>query len=625
MAGGIGVGKFSADRGEGSAITPGAGLSKKRKKYENLRAQMANERSSFEAHWRDLNDFILPRRARFFLSDTNRGERRNLKIIDSTASLSCRTLRSGMMAGITSPARPWFRLATPDADLDEFPAVKDWLYTVTQRMTTAFIRSNVYNTLPILYGDMGVFASSAMLIDEDFENIIRTQPFPIGSYYIANDKDRKVRVFFREFRMTIRQLVEEFGLLSDNTIDWTRFSSYIQREWEAGNYETWVDVCHVITKNDEYDPRKLQSQFKLYSSCYYEKGTSATDKKGYFRSADDERFLRESGYDYFPVLAPRWEVTGEDVYGTDCPGMTALGDIKQLQLTERRGAQALEKKINPPMTGPNALRATKVSLLPGDVTYVDTPADRAGFRPVHEVTLSLVELENKQEQVRNRIQRSFYEDLFLMLTMSDRREITAREIDERHEEKLLALGPVLEQLNQDLLDPMIDITFNTMHNQGHIPPPPEELQGTKLRVEYTSVMAQAQKLIGLAGIERFAGFAGEISKVNPQALDKVDTDQMLDVYSELTSIPPGIVRSDEHVAAIRQDRAQQAQAAQTAEIAGQAAKAAKDLSGTDTGGKNALTDLISQAQAGQIAPGVQQTPPGQAKLPPGNANGRNKS
>jgi hypothetical protein len=77
----------------------------KRNLYEILRAQMESERSSFISHWRDLSDFILSRRARFFVSDVNKGDRRNLKIIDNTCTLASRTLRSGMMAGVTSPAR----------------------------------------------------------------------------------------------------------------------------------------------------------------------------------------------------------------------------------------------------------------------------------------------------------------------------------------------------------------------------------------------------------------------------------------------------------------------------------------------------------------------------------------
>ena len=496
------------------------------------------------------------------------------------------------MSGITSPARPWFKLTTPDPDLSEIGPVKQWLHIVSQRMSNIFLKSNIYNSLPIVYGDLGVFGTSAMLIEEDFEDVIYTQSLPIGSYWIAKDNKGKVNTFMREFQMTVRQVVSKFGMNQmTGKIDWSKFSDFIKSEWDKGNYETWIYVRHIIKPNDEYDNKKLGAKFKKYVSCYYESGGGNTNAYNQNYLYDD-RFLSESGYDYFPILCPRWEVTGEDVYGTDCPGMTALGDIKQLQTGEKRSAQAIDKMVNPPMTGPTSLRSAKASILPGDITYVDVREGQQGFRPAHEVNARISELEGKQQQVRERIQRSFYEDLFLMLSNLDRRQITAREIEERHEEKLLALGPVLEQMNQDLLDPIIDITFDIMNRQGMIPQPPEELQGIPLKVEYISVMAQAQKLVGISGIERFSSYVAQVAAINPEALDKFNIDQAIDEYGMITSIPPSLIRTDEEVAAMRQQRAQAAQQQQQVEQFNQISQGARNLSQTDTEKENGLTQML---------------------------------
>ncbi len=569
-----------------------------RVKLEVLRAQLENERSTFLTHWRDLGDFILPRRPRFFTSDTNKGDRRNQKIIDITPTLAVRTLASGMMAGITSPARPWFRLTTPDPDLSEYGAVKDWLDIVTRRMGSVFLRSNLYNTLPTVYKDLGVFATGAMSIEEDFDDTIRTYPFPIGSYTISNNEQLKVDIFFREFRMTVRQIVSKFGQRDvDGNVDWSNISSHVKNMWEQHNRETWIDVCHVIQPNADYNPNKIQAKFKKFSSVYYEKGISERGGS-YLGNTQYDVALSEKGYDYFPILAPRWETTGEDSYGTSCPGMDALGDIKQLQLGERRAAQAIEKMVNPPMTAPTSMRSQKASILPGDITFVDIREGQQGFRATHEVNFDISHLEQKQAQIRQRISRAFYEDLFLMLANSDRRQITAREIDERHEEKLLALGPVLEQLNQDLLDPLIDNTFAIMLRQGQIPRPPDELQGVTLKVEYISIMAQAQKLAGLSGIERFTSFASQVAQVDPQVMDKIDRDQLIDEYAEITGIPNKIVRTDEAVAAIREGRQRQQAAAMAPQVIKDVSESAKNLAGADLEGNNALTELMKQSRAG---------------------------
>lgn len=573
----------------------------RRQKYEIIRQQLENERATFLSHWRDIGDHVFPRRPRFTVTDGNRGERKNQKIIDNTSTLSARTLRSGMMSGITSPARPWFRLSVPDFALGEMASVKFWLSAVTDRMSAMFLKSNLYNVLPVIYGDLGAFGTAAMLIDPDPEDIIRCLPVPIGSYTIANDDKLRVRVFYRDFRMTVRQLVQMFGEVSKSgVINWEKnFSEHVKNLYLNGHLESWIDVRHCIMPNDDYDPRRLESKYKKYISVYYEAGSQGYDSGNYL-TLDYDKYLREKGYDYFPVLCPRWEVTGEDVYGTECPGMTALGDIKQLQLGEKRAFQAIEKMINPPMVAPTSLKQQKASILPSDITYVDIREGQQGFRPAHEINFRIQELEAKQEQCRQRIRRAFYEDLFLMLANTTRRQITAREIEERHEEKLLALGPVLEQLNQDLLDPLIDIGFQRMLEEGQIPEAPEEIRGANLKVEYISIMAQAQKLVGISSVERFTQFVGGLAGLNPSVLDKLDADQLVDVYGDITSVPPSVIKTDEDVAVIRGQRAQAAAQQRQAEMMMQGTSAVKNLSQSSLEGDNALSRLAEVANAGRL-------------------------
>lgn len=564
----------------------------KREAFEIIRSQLENERSSFIGHWRDLGDYILPRRPRFTVSETNQGNKKNQKIIDSTATLASRTLRSGLMGGVTSPARPWFRLTTPNPEVAERADIKAWLHLVNQRMLTVFIRSNLYNVLPIIYGDIGVFGTGAIFMEEDFGKVVQFYALPVGSYMLGLNDKYSVSVFMRDFRMTVRQVIDKFGKRKPSgEVIFDNFSDHIKHQAEAKQLESWVEVTHAIRPNPKHDPKQLDSKFKAFQSVYYERGTAGGTGANYLRDEDD-KYLRESGYDRFPVLAPRWETTGEDVYGTQCPGMTALGDIKQLQLQEKRIAQAIEKSINPPMSGPTALRNQKATILPGDITYIDVREGQQGFKPTHEVRTPIGDIEQKQQQIRERISKAFYEDLFLMLAQSDRRQITAREIDERHEEKLLALGPVLQQLDQDLLNPLIDNTFEIMNRQGMVPPAPEEIQGGELKVEYISIMAQAQKLVGISTLERFTGFVGQVAQVNPEILDKVNEDEVIDSYGDMTSVPPGIIRSKEEVDEIRQQRAKAQAAQQQMEAMKQGAGAAKDLSQADTSGENALTQLM---------------------------------
>ena len=562
---------------------------KTKKRLRQLWTQLETERSSWIPHYADLADFILPRRVRFNTSDRNKGDKRNQKIINNTATIAARTLRSGMQAGVTSPARPWFRLTTYDPALAEREAVKYWLHDVTNIMNTIMLRSNLYNSTPIVYGDLGVFGTAAIAVLEDDVSVFRTYVPPVGSYVLSTNERGIVDLFARESEMTVRQIVLRFAKRADKsgTIIWDNISSTVQRLWMNDNFEAGVPVKHFVMPNDAYDTDAIDPQYKKFKSCYFEDAESP------------DTFLSQSGFDEFPILAPRWDVLGEDVYGHS-PGMDALGDIKALQVMERRKAQANEKKVNPPMTGPSSLRNQKATLLAGDITYTDVREGQQGFRPAHEVNFSVKELMLDIQEHQRRIQRAFYEDLFLMLTLSDRREITAREIQERHEEKLLMLGPVLERINDEMLDPLIDRTFAIINRAGFFPPPPKELEEYDLKVEYLSVMAQAQKLVSVATMERFATFVRTAAEVNPEILDKVDSDQMIDEYANMTGVVPRVVRSDDAVAEIRDKRRQMQEAQARAENVERMAKAGKAMATSPMDQDSILNRVLDNAGNGVI-------------------------
>jgi hypothetical protein len=214
---------------------------------------------------------------------------------------------------------------------------------------------------------------------------------------------------------------------------------------------------------------------------------------------------------------------------------------------------------------------------------------------VFDVNLRLDFLLQDIQDVRGRINASFFADLFMMIADAEVGKMTATEVAARQEEKMLMLGPVLERLNNELLYPLVDITFDELLQGGGIPPAPDEMQGMELKVDFVGILAQAQKAIGVNSIDRFLGMAGGVAQFNPEVVDKIDTDKLMDVYSDKLGAPPEIIRSDEKVAGIR-DARNKAQAAQAqAAAVEQASKAARNLGATPTGGgSNAAQDMINQ-------------------------------
>jgi hypothetical protein len=563
-----------------------------RQRYTKRLAALKNERASWIEHWRELGEYISPRRFRYLYADTNKGWKRNHNIINNTATKAARTLSSGMMAGITSPARPWFRLSTPDPSMAEYGPVRAWLEVVEERLRDAFLKSNVYNGLHSVYEYLGTFGTSVMHVEEDSQDLLRAYVFPIGQFCLGNSSRLQVDTVVREFSMTVGQLVEKFGI--DNVSD------RVRDQHKSNQTETWVQVVHFVEPNPDAKPGQASPKHMPVRSCWYE-------------ATGDENapFLREGGFEEFPMMATRWSVTGEDVYGAS-PGMEALGDVKAMQLFERRKGQAMDKIINPPMRAPMSLQNMRASLLPGDVTYVAENSAGQTFSPAIEINPAAIQVaEASIREHEQRINSAYFADLWLMMANAEQTDMTAREVAERHEEKMLQLGPVMERLEGELLDPLIDRAFGILLRAGQLPKAPKELQGQSLRVEYLSIMAQAQKMLGTASIERLAGFVGNLAAVRPEVMDKVDVDQMVDEYAANLGVKSNLIVADEQVQAMREQRNQAAQQQAAQQQAMVAAQGAKTLAQADTSGDNALTRLL-QGVGG--AAGAQAAPNGGGQL-----------
>ena len=535
--------------------------------------QLKQERASWWMHWQEITQNLLPRSGRYFVQDRDKGWRRHNNIYDNTGTRALRVLGAGMMAGATSPARPWFRLATADPDLNSYMPVKLWLDDTTKRMQTVFQKSNTYRSLHQLYEELGAFGTGASIILPDFKNVIHHYPLTTGEYCIATDYQGRVNTLYREFQKTVGEVVKEFG--------YKNCSITVQNLFDRGTLDAWITLIHAIEPREdrERDTRKRDNMNMAYKSVYFEVG------------GNPDKFLSESGFQDFPAVVPRWATAGGDIYGNS-PGMEALGDIKQLQHEQLRKAQAIDFQTKPPLQVPTSMKNRDVENLPGGITFIDSASPSAGIKTMFDVNLRLDFLLNDNHDVRERIRGAFYADLFMMLANATDTRMTATEVAERHEEKLLMLGPVLERLHNELLDPLIDITFTQLMQAGALLPPPPELQGMDLSVEFVSMLAQAQRAIGTNSIDRFVGNLGQVASIKPEVLDKFDPDQWVDAYSDMLGVDPKLIVAGDKVAMIRSARAQAMQEQMQAQQQAQNAQTAKTMSETNIQQPSALTNVI---------------------------------
>jgi hypothetical protein len=558
-----------------------------KQRIEQRRQRLTQERSPWVAIWKQQADYILPRRFRDSASQRNRPVP-NDKLINNTPTQAARTLASGMMSGLTSPARPWFRLSVAGLRRQKSGATRAWLDVVEQIIAEVLLRSNIYNGLAHIYGDLGTYCTAAMIVEEDAKEVVRAYVLPLGSFVLTTSARGQVDGLIRDVPLTVAQMAEQFGLAA--------CSARVRDLHARGQYDDVIEVVHAIEPNPAYIPDHPHYRHMAWRSRWYEARENIRDGQ----------FLRVGGFHEFPLMAPRWNVTGTDTYGTG-PGFDALGDAKALQLLERRKAMVVDRITNPPMVAPTALKAGRPSLLPGDVTYLDKVAGGQGFEPavvIHPSAIAAIDSVIRAHE--DRINRAFYADLWLALSMDERNQrATAREVAERHEEKLIALGPTLERLHDELLDKLIERVYGICLRRGLFPPPPPELQGQDIRVEYISIMASAQRLLGVSAVERLASFVGNIAAARPDALDKLNVDGMIDHYGEMLGVSPDLILDADAVGALRDQRAQAAADAKQQEMAAQTgldmAKSAELLSRTDVNGTSALNRLLA-AQGGGAGP-----------------------
>lgn len=527
-------------------------------------AALLTERSWWDAWYRDLSDYFQPRRSRFLSSDANK-PKRNSKNARNRALLAVRVARAGLMGGLVPRTRPWFGLTVADPDLAEFGPVKDWLYRQQHRMFERMARTNLYDGFHESFGDDVTFGISSLNIEDDDLDLVRSYVAPIGSFVVANNERLEVDTWFHRTTMTVKNLVAKFGI--------DKVSDAVKNMYTARNLHAAIEVIHAVKPRLDRAPG-YGAMSMPYRSCWFETGgMSVGQNGGYVAGGTEDKYLRESGYREFPIMCSRWDKTGEDAYGIP-PAADCLGAAMGLQKFEKARLQMLDMTVRPPMRAPTDLQsAGGVLTLPGQTTYADPSGPHAKVEPAIIVDPRVfIEARDELHDIESQIEAAMMVDLFLLIANEERSGITAEEIRAKKEERLLQVGPTIQRMEREKLKPAVDRIFAIMLRRGEIEPPPPELSGMNLGVEFIGPLSAAQRMVATDPIERTARFVLEMAPVIPSISDGYDEDVALAEYAKAVGGPPHLIRAPEKIAAIRADRAKQQQAAQLAALA----KPAKD-------------------------------------------------
>lgn len=592
---------------QGNDPSPKQVKAAKQNAWQKLRGHLEGRLSALRSwreswwmqNWSDLAEFILPRRSIWLTqsaggyptaNNMSRGRPINGQIADPTATLASRVCSGGLMSGLASPSRPWFKIMPSIKNFDIDAEGRQWLDETEDRIYSIMAASNFYNAFAQECEDLVVFGTAPSIIYEDERDVIRLYNPAVGEYYLASGSTMRVEGLYRVFVMTVAQIVDFFGIDS--------CPEQVAKLWAAkGNsLEKELTIAHGIEPNFELDNNGLgviPGNF-TWREVYWLYGS------------DNEKPLSERGFVDQPFTSARWSIQSNDAYGRS-PGMDILPDVMQLQVMTRRMAEAIEKQVRPPLVASMELKNQPSSILPGHVTYVPNLTSGSGMRPIYEVQPDIAAMTQNIVAIENRIKVGLFNDLFLMLEQGVGPKMTAYEVAQKMQEKLQVLGPVIEGLLSESLKPKLKRIFGIMMRKGMIPPIPNSLKGIPLDIQFVSMLALAQKAAATGGLERLVGLIGNMVAVFPEAKDNLNSDVFIQEMNDLLGNAQKILRSPKEVQAMRaqqqaalqkaQKQAELSHAAQTAQTGAQAAQV---LSQTQVGAgqKSVLDSLLGPGAGG---------------------------
>lgn len=551
-------------------------------------------RYSWWGYWAVIAEFILPRRYHWLIvaNRMTRGNAINNAIIDSTATLAVNICASGLWTGLTSPSRPWFKLGIglPWIELDKDG--KAWLEDTEQKIYTVFAQSNFYNTMAQAFQDVCVFGTAPVIIYEDVEDIIRCYLPCAGEFYLSVGARLSVDTFYREFTLTVGQIVDMFTL--------EKCPADIRELWATGGGSLEMErvVAHAIEPNFALSGRGGKKKVTVvpgmfpYREMYWMRGDQTNAE------------LSRKGFHERPFMTARWSTVSNDAYGRS-PGMDALGDVKQIQVETRRKAEYIEKGVRPPMGADPELKNEPSSIQPANITYTSTAGGKKGFWPLFEIAPAwLSGLIADIKEVQERINRCFFVDIFMAISRMEgvqpRNEL---ELTKRDLERLQVLGPFINQFETEFAGPAIERVIAILDRKRLLKPMPASLRGIPLKINYVSIMKLAQRGAETVALKDILQTGGELSEAAkaaglPDPLRTINLDKAMRLYVDLANGPSEIVYTEDEVKQADAQRAKMTQQQQAMNQTMAGVQAAQALGNAKTGGGTALGAILGNGAQG---------------------------
>lgn len=486
-------------------------------------SELETLRQREERQWREIAMILRPDDQDF--DPRSQKERDGTEVYDSTPLYALDQWVGGLFGQSTNPAERWAELTIEDKDLAKWGPVKTWLW---EQMTQLYQSlspsvSGFYSSCTPWFSDVGAFGNGVQYDEEGNQGIVDLA-LPLGECYWDTDLNGNPNEFHRKLLRSGRQIKEYFARDGYKSAQCNDDSKYL--------------LIHCVFKNPDFREGMLGNRGKPWLSVYL--------------SPDLPDLQIARGYYEFPFHIIGWNPRSGRAYATG-PGHNARADMNTLNESERAAIVSAQFEAEPIWLLDNESTVTAADIAPNALLY--GTVNEQGKQ-----LLQMIERKNKgpreaprqSEQRRTAIREAFH---FSLMQLINRPQMTATEWVGWNEEKLRLLGPNLVRV-QGALARKIARRFNILHRARQTLPPPRELQGRPIAVEFVSPLAKAQKLATGRAVLQWIGAIGQMAAIDPQAWDIVDVDGAGRLLHEVMTGVPGVILDDEAVAQKRKARAE---------------------------------------------------------------------
>lgn len=505
-------------------------------------ARLTALRTTTETYWQDVSDYELPKRD--FLITRFPGQRRMNQVYDTIGIDCVEKLASNLQSSLTNQTQRWFGITThnPQQTSDSSYA---WLSHAEDMIYRDFSsgQSKFYTNISEVYLDIVAFGMGVMYVDR-MQGQFRFMAQQLRNCYVDENVFGVIDTLFRKMHMTPQRMKEFFS--GSNGAD----LSYLERM----DNRMKIEIVHAVHPN----PDSVKFPFK---SCYFD----VTNKK----------ILREGGYHDFPYICPRFSKRAAEIYGYG-PGMAALPVVRMLNRIAEVTIRGAQKMVDPVIIAPDDGLIGPKRIDPGAILYYrpdgkPPEALQLGGNPQINVQIS--------EYYRSQCRDLFYLDAF-QLPQDRKTEMTKYEVQTRKGENLQQLGPMVARLTDELHTPLLSRMYGLYIQDNLLPPPPAQLRGGRIKLQYMTPFSQALKAVEENPISQLLNYFKEIGALDPtiaaSAMQNFDMDAITrGTARDIYSVKPEYIKSTQAVAGMRQQQEKQQQSQQQAQEAQDYAKAAQ--------------------------------------------------